>query len=101
MVRHWQRLVAVTQATRAALSDELSYWAANGGDEERGRWRWAWRLDPTPGLPAELLPPLAQTPTLTLAVDFPLPAHRQPGRIRRLRRLLARRHQSRLRPRSD
>jgi hypothetical protein len=30
-------------------------------------------------------------PTLTLAVDFPLPAFRQPGRLRRLRRSRQRR----------
>lgn len=101
MVARWERLIQVTQATRAALSNELGYWAANGSSDERGRWRWAWSLDPAPGLPAALLPPLAQTPTLTLAVDFALPAHRQPGRLRRLRRLQARRNQGRRRARSD
>jgi hypothetical protein len=100
MVARWERLVQVVQATRAVLSDELGYWAANGSDEERARWRWVWPLNPAPGLPDALLPNLAQTPTLTLAVDFDLPAYRQPGRLRRLRRLQARRGQGRLRARS-
>jgi len=100
MVARWERLVQVVQATRAVLSDELGYWAANGSDEERAQWRWAWPLDPAPGLPDALLPSLSQTPTLTLAVDFALPAYRQPGRLRRLRRLQARRGQGWLRARS-
>jgi hypothetical protein len=84
MLEHWQRLLAVIRATRALLDNEIGYWAANGSSDERARWRWAWAIDPAPGIAAELLPTLAQTPTLTLAVDFPLPTYRQPGRRRRL-----------------
>jgi hypothetical protein len=84
MLEHWQRLQAVILATRALLDNEMGYWAANGSSDERARWRWAWASDPAPGISPGLLPALAQTPTLTLAVDFPLPTYRQPGRRRRL-----------------
>lgn len=84
MLDHWRRLVAVIQATRALLSDEIGFWATNGSSDERARWRWAWAIDPAPGLHANLLPTLARTPTLTLVIDFPLPPYRQPGRRRRL-----------------
>jgi hypothetical protein len=84
MIEHWQRLQDVIRATRSLLNNELGFWAANGSSDERARWRWAWSSDPAPGISPSLLPPLAQTPTLTLAVDFPLPPYRQPGRRRRL-----------------
>jgi len=84
MLEQWQRLVAVIHATRALLDNEIGFWTSNGSSDERARWRWAWANEPAPGICAELLPPLAQTPTLTLAVDFPLPTYRQPGRRRRL-----------------
>lgn len=100
MVEHWDRLVQVIQQTRCLLDDELGFWAANGGDEERARWRWAWQRPPAPGVTAALLPELHTIPTLTLAVDFPLPASRQPGRLRRLRRMQERRRLGRLRAQS-
>jgi hypothetical protein len=64
--------------------------AAGGGSEERARWRWAWARPAALGVAPALLPALDDVPTLTLAVDFPLPAARQPGRLRRLRRSYAR-----------
>jgi hypothetical protein len=100
MVDHWARLVQTVEQTRRLLSDEVGFWAANGGAEERARWQWAWRLPPAPGVAPGLLPELPAIPTLTLAVDFPLPAYRQPGRLRRLRIIRARRHLGRSRPRS-
>lgn len=84
MLEHWQRLQAVIQTTRSLLDNEIGFWAANGSSDERARWRWAWSTDPAPGIDERLLPPLAQTSTLTLSVDFPLPIYRQPGRRRRL-----------------
>lgn len=84
MIAHWQRLVVTIRATRALLDNEIGFWATNGSGEERARWRWAWTVEAAPGIAPELLPPLAQTPTLTLATDFPLPTYRQPGRRRRL-----------------
>jgi hypothetical protein len=84
MIEHWQRLVAVIRATRGLLGDDIRFWSANGAEDERARWRWAWEGEPAPGLAAELLPAATQPPTLTLSIDFPLPAYRQPGRRRRL-----------------
>jgi hypothetical protein len=84
MLEQWQRLNRVIQATRSHLSDELGFWTANGSSDERARWRWAWDQPASVGVAEGLLPRLAHTPTLTLAVDFPLPAFRQPGRRRRL-----------------
>jgi hypothetical protein len=90
MLTHWDTLTATLGATRARLDDELGFWAANGSGEERARRREAWQRPPAPGVAPGLLPDLASIPTLTLAVDFPLPAYRQPGRLRRLRRQLGR-----------
>lgn len=101
MVEQWTRLLQVTHASRMLLGEEIGFWAANGGGEERARWRWAWQQAPASGIAPELLPALSQVPTLTLAVDFPLPAYRQPGRLRRLRRLQARRQWGTLRLRSN
>jgi hypothetical protein len=85
MLEQWQRLIAVIGQARAQLSDDLSFWASNGAEEERQRWTRWWEQPPLPGLDRSLTPALSAVPTLTLAFDFPLPAHRQPGRIRRLR----------------
>lgn len=85
MVNHWQRLVAVIEQTRTILNSDIGFWAANGAQEERERWyRW-WRTQPATRLDPALLPGLAAVPTLTLSFDFPLPAFRQPDRLRRLR----------------
>lgn len=84
MIEHWQRLVATIRSTRALLDNEIGFWAANGSSDERAQWRWAWTVDSAPGITDQLLPSLSQTPTLTLAIDFPLPTYRQPGRRRRL-----------------
>ncbi|MCC6166224.1 MAG: hypothetical protein IT329_03260 [Caldilineaceae bacterium] len=85
MIDHWNRLLAVIAQARSLLDDELSFWAAHGGGEERARWRRIWQLPPAPGVDPALLPDLNAVPTLTLTVDFPLPIYRQPGRLRRLR----------------
>jgi hypothetical protein len=90
MVARWGRLNAVIQAARRLLEDQTGYWAANGAEDERAYWRKAWEHSPAPGLPTALKPSLAAVATLTLAFDFPLPAARQPGRLRRLRRNRAR-----------
>lgn len=86
MVARWQRLLAVTHHTRRLLADDPAFWAMNAANDERLRYRWAWRGRPAPGIDSALLPRLTDVPTLTLSIDFPLPAYRQPGRLRRLRR---------------
>lgn len=100
LIAAWTRAVAGITLARRLLDDEIGFWAANGAGEERNRYRAAWQTDPAPGLDPALLTTLDQAPTLTLAVDFSLPAARQPGRLRRLHRLQLRRRAGRLRARS-
>lgn len=86
MVEHWQHLAQVMQQTRTLLSNDFGFLATNGAQEERERWRRWWSNSPAPALDPRLLPELSRTPTFTLSFDFPLPAYRQPDRLRRLRR---------------
>jgi hypothetical protein len=94
MREHWRSLVMVIERTRAYLADDAGFLAGNGAGEERSRWRRAWQTPAPVGLLPALAPSLAATPTLTLSIEFPLPAARQPGRLRRLRR--ARQRQARM-----
>jgi hypothetical protein len=86
MSAHWLRLMDVVQKTREHLAHDAGFLASNGVLEERNRWRSAWQTATPDGLLPVLCPPLGETPTLTLSIEFPLPAYRQPGRLRRLRR---------------
>lgn len=86
MRAYWDKMLAVVFETRNALWNDIDFLAATAGGEEKASWQWAWRVPASPGLEECLLPPLDQLPTLTLGVEFPLPASRQPGRVRRLRR---------------
>jgi hypothetical protein len=87
MMAYWQRTLDVVQAVRRELREDIGFLATAGGSEERAQWRRVWPKRPAQGLTEELLPPLSHLPTLTLSMSFPLPAHRQPGRLRRLRRM--------------
>lgn len=93
MAAHWRRLVAVMHGARQRLEHDTGFLITNNAGEERARWRAAWQQPAAPLLP-ELTPRLPDTPTLTLSTDFPLPAYRQPGRLRRLRRAQQRRMRS-------
>lgn len=95
MIEQWQRLLTVITQSRRLLLEDVSFLAANGGQEERAQWRHWWERPPAPGLDPRLTPELGQLPTLTLSLDFPLPAHRQPHRLRRLRRNRERRAERR------
>ncbi len=95
MIEQWQRLLGVIGQTRQLLIDDVGFLAANGTQEERMRWRQWWLTAPAAGLDARLLPELSQIPTLTLSLDFPLPIHRQPHRLRRLRQNRERRRAER------
>ena len=86
MRAYWDKLMTVTDEARRSLWNDIGFLAATAGGEEKAHWQWAWRSPPPPGLDQCLLPSLRQLPTLTLGVEFPLPASRQPGRARRLRR---------------
>lgn len=97
LVEQWQQALHVTMQTRRRLLADVSFLSVNGAQEERARWRQWWDYSPTPGLDPRLTPALGQLPTLTLSLDFPLPAHRQPHRLRRLRRSRERRRMERRR----
>ena len=84
MVEHWLRLQRTLLLTRSRLTDDLSFLAMNGAEEERWRYRQAWTSAPSSGVDERLAPPLRQIPTLTLSHEFPLAAYRQPGRKRRM-----------------
>lgn len=86
MRAYWEKLLSVMFETRSTLWNDIGFLAATAGGEEKAHWQWAWRGPASPGLDDCLLPSLQQLPTLTLGVEFPLPASRQPGRVRRLRR---------------
>ena len=100
MIEQWQRLLDVINQTRQLLVDDVSFLAANGTQEERMRWRKWWLTAAAPGVDMRLLPELSQIPTLTLSLEFPLPIHRQPHRVRRLRQNRERRRAKRKRSRS-
>ena len=100
MVEKWLQFTAVLRAVRAALANDAAFLSMNATGEERSRWQVYWQASPPAGMPAVLLPTLAQTPSLTLAVTFPLPAYRQPDRLRRLRRAWTSGHSRRRAPRT-
>jgi hypothetical protein len=85
MAAYWQHLLNVIEGARAALDTDAGFLAVNGGEDERARWCKAWTQSPARGLDQRLMPLPQNIPTLTLSFDFPLPASRQPGRLRRLR----------------
>lgn len=95
MLAHWQQLGVVIQTARALLAEDIGFLATNAAHEERMRWRQWWSSPAAGGLDPQLAPPLADVPTLTLSFEFPLPSHRQPERLRRLR---ANRERRRSRP---
>jgi hypothetical protein len=85
MVELWQQLCATIQQARTILVEDIGFLAANGATEEREQWRGQWLRTPATGLLSVLTPGLEQIPTLTLSFEFPLPAWKQPDRVRRLR----------------
>lgn len=85
MVDRWQRVLAVVDGVHRRLAGDITLLSMSGVEEERNRWRSYWQRQPQIGLDATLLPDLATIRTLTLTFDFPLPASRQPERLRRLR----------------
>ena len=83
---HWQRMLEVVRGARMELRHNIGFLAFSGEVEEQARWAHVQAhvghglALPWASTPASVLP------TLTLSVDFPLPAFRQPGRKRRLQR---------------
>lgn len=91
LLAYWERLWAVVAGARKILSDDIGFLASSGGSDERSRWQATWPSHPAVGLDARLLPALETVPTVTLTMIFPMPIHRQSGRMRRLRRMWERR----------
>lgn len=94
LLAYWERLWAVVSGARKILNEDIGFLASSGGSDERNRWRASWQQQPAPGLDIRLLPALDSVPTVTLTTSFPLPIHRQPGRMRRLRRMWERRRRN-------
>ena len=86
MAAHWAELVAVVDEVRATLEHDPSFIATVATRTEQAHWRAFWQTDPPSALSPALTPALHTVPSLTLAFDFPLPAYRQSGRVRRLHR---------------
>ncbi|MBX3015418.1 MAG: hypothetical protein KF832_28115 [Caldilineaceae bacterium] len=99
LVEQWLTMLGMITQCRRLLWEDVSFLAASGAQEERARWRQWWAQPPVPGLDPRLTLELGQLPTLTLSLDFPLPAHRQPHRLRRLRQNRERRRIERRRRR--
>lgn len=91
LASHWQRMLAVVDAVQQRLRHDIDFLALSAAAEERERWAPAQRLTKSTVVRPWHTLPGAHLPTLTLALEFPLPAYRQPGRKRRLRRTWQRR----------
>jgi hypothetical protein len=85
LTAHWQRMLTVIGAARHHLHQDIGFLALNGASEQQERWIRVQRTKQGLAAPWASLERSA-TPTLTLSIDFPLPAFRQPGRKRRLMR---------------
>ncbi|MCB0045719.1 MAG: hypothetical protein KDD92_09830 [Caldilineaceae bacterium] len=90
----WQRTEAAVILTRELLADDIGYMSMRGAEDERARWR-AYNAEEVSAPAEEFSPGSAAVPSLTLIFDFPLPAARQSGRLRRLRRNRTRRRTGR------
>ena len=86
LAAHWQQLLSTLAYIRFLLRDDPDFWSMSGVVAGTIGVAPGLAGSAGPGLAHALCPPLESVPTLTLAYDFPLPAYRQPGRLRRLRR---------------
>ncbi|HQY92280.1 hypothetical protein [Caldilinea sp.] len=86
LASHWRRMLDVVHTARQHLSHDIGFLALNGAAEERARWWPAYRSAAAGDLRPWCVQAPDDLPSLTLTVEFPLPAYRQPGRKRRLRR---------------
>ena len=91
LASHWRRMLEVVTATQQRLRHDIDFLALSAAAEEQERWASAQRLTETIGDPPWCVQRRRDLPSLTLSIDFPLPAYRQPGRKRRLRRTWQRR----------
>lgn len=91
LASHWRRMLEVVTAVQQRLRHDIDFLARSAAAEERERWMPAQRLTGATSVPPWCVHRRGDLPSLTLSIDFPLPAYRQPGRKRRLRRTWQRR----------
>lgn len=91
LASHWRRMLAVVDAVHRRLRHDIDFLALNAAAEEQERWAPVQRLAETSAEQPWCGQARHLFPSLTLSIEFPLPAHRQPGRKRRLRRTWQRR----------
>jgi hypothetical protein len=94
MIAKWSRLCDVVRQAHVHLYDDQGYLVAYLCQEERARWQLLWKRQPASSADPLIRSEIDALPTLTLSTEFPLPASRQPGRLRRLRNNRARRSPS-------
>jgi hypothetical protein len=88
---HWNHMLEVVTAAQQRLRHDIDFLALSAAAEEQERWTPAQRLTGTISDPPWCVQRRGDLPSLTLSIDFPLPAYRQPGRKQRLRRTWQRR----------
>jgi len=86
LLERWRRLLEVIDGARAHLAEDVNFLGLSGARKEQERWLPMQHLAGLNGSADWLLAGRRTLPTLTLTLDFPLPAFRQPGRKRRLMR---------------
>lgn len=82
-LKAWEDAAQVTRLARRLLSGDIGYMTVGSGHEEQ--WCWQREADSASARPNSR-PDIRGAPSLALVIDFPLPAWRQPGRVRRLMR---------------
>lgn len=91
LASHWQRMLAVVDAVQQRLRHDIDFLALSAAAEEQERWIAHRHLAGASNDQPWGAQGNHRLPSLTLSIEFPLPAYRQPGRKRRLRRTWQRR----------
>ncbi|MCS6827155.1 MAG: hypothetical protein NZ553_11120 [Caldilinea sp.] len=86
LLERWRRLLEVIDDARVHLAEDVNFLGLSGAREEQEHWLPMQRVAGLNGSADWLLAGRRTLPSLTLSIDFPLPAFRQPGRKRRLMR---------------
>lgn len=86
LASHWRRMLAVVDAVRRRLRHDVGFLALNAAAEEQKRWAATQHLAGATGDQPWCAQKRSHFPSLTLSIEFPLPAFRQLGRKQRLRR---------------
>lgn len=91
LASHWRRMLAIVETVHARLRHDIDFLALSAAAEEQERWLARQRLMESSHDEPWCARGNHFWPSLTLSIEFPLPAYRQPGRKRRLRRTWQRR----------